>query len=88
MRVGRAGRTSAAPAVSDGKSESQGQPLKIRDAPQLNARQGRRPAVRLADELLPDVIVKDHMKLIYQRLGASSRSEAVATALQEGLIKR
>ena len=55
---------------------------------QLNARQGRRPAVRLADELLPDVIVKDHMKLIYQRLGASSRSEAVATALQEGLIKR
>ena len=31
--------------------------------------------------------VKDHLKLIYQRLGASSRSEAVATALHEGLIK-
>ena len=32
--------------------------------------------------------VKDHLKLVYQRLGASSRSEAVATALQEDLIKR
>lgn len=31
--------------------------------------------------------VKDHLKLIYQRLGASSRSEAVAMALHEGIIK-
>lgn len=30
--------------------------------------------------------VKDHLKLIYQRLGAASRSEAVATALHTGLI--
>ena len=31
--------------------------------------------------------VKDHMKLIYQRLGTSSRSEAVAVALRDGIIK-
>ncbi len=30
--------------------------------------------------------VKDHLKLIYQRLGAASRSEAVATALHTVLI--
>ena len=31
--------------------------------------------------------VKDHLKLIHHRLGASSRSEAVAIALREGIIK-
>jgi len=31
--------------------------------------------------------VKDHLKLIFLRLGVSSRSEAVATALRDGLIK-
>ena len=35
MRVGRAGRTQAAHAVAEGESESQEQPLKIRDAPSL-----------------------------------------------------
>ena len=30
--------------------------------------------------------VKDHMKLIFQRLGVSTRSEAVAIALRDGLL--
>ena len=30
--------------------------------------------------------VKDHLKLIYQRLGASSRSEAIVTAMSAGLL--
>lgn len=31
--------------------------------------------------------VKDHMKLIFQRLGVSTRSEAVAIALRDGLMQ-
>ena len=32
--------------------------------------------------------VKDHMKLIFQRLGVSKRSEAVAIALRDGLLQK
>ena len=32
--------------------------------------------------------VKDHVKLIFQRLGVSKRSEAVAIALRDGLLKQ
>ena len=32
--------------------------------------------------------VKDHMKLIFQRLGVSTRSEAVAIALRDGLLQK
>ena len=32
--------------------------------------------------------VKDHIKLIFQRLGVSNRSEAVAIALRDGLLKQ
>ena len=32
--------------------------------------------------------VKDHMKLIFQRLGVSTRSEAVSIALRDGLMQQ
>ncbi len=32
--------------------------------------------------------VKDHMKLIFQRLNVSTRSEAVATAIRDGLLQK
>ena len=32
--------------------------------------------------------VKDHMKLIFQRLSVATRSEAVAIAMRDGLLQQ
>ena len=58
MRVGRAGRTQAAHAVAEGESESQGQPLKIRDAPVRNLAPGRMSRTAVAIEAFKDLLLE------------------------------